>query len=78
MGKRLLTRRRSRGRGGLLTRHSASTSYMALDVSYALEISLIRGFLNTPTTLLLLIKLYSCNLVCPISPSKYFFFVSGN
>ena len=30
--------------GDLLTRHSASTSYMALDVSYAQEISLIRGF----------------------------------
>ena len=30
--------------GDLLTRHSASTSYMALDVSYALEISLIKGF----------------------------------
>ena len=76
MGKRLLTRRRGRG-GDLLTRHSASTSYMALDVSYALEISLIRGFLNTPTTLLLLITLYFCNLVCPISPSKDFFFVPG-
>ena len=32
------------GEEGLLTRHSASTSYMALDVSYALEISLIKGF----------------------------------
>ena len=32
------------GEGGLLTRHSASTSYMALDVPYTLEISLIKGF----------------------------------
>ena len=32
------------GGGGLLTRHSASTSYMALDVPYTLEISLIKGF----------------------------------
>ena len=43
MDKRLLTRRGGGG-GDLLTRHSASTSYMALDVSYALEISLIKGF----------------------------------